>query len=93
VGKSVVSSVCSCGEIMHFTSYDEPNEMVEVICLPCGRRWLQKRTDRGWIKVPMSETPEAKSPTGDSVQEGPSRLMESPSGAMEPAPVRVPPIF
>jgi len=43
---------------MTFASYEEADEKVEVSCLACGRRWLQKRTDRGWIKVLLSETPE-----------------------------------
>jgi uncharacterized Zn finger protein len=57
VVRKVVSAACSCGETMTFTSFDEEDEEVSVTCLSCGRAWLMKRTDKGWVKVLVSETP------------------------------------
>ena len=55
--RGVVSAACSCGETLTFASFDEENERVQVTCLSCGRVWLMKRTDKGWVKELVSETP------------------------------------
>jgi hypothetical protein len=51
-----VSAVCSCNGALNFATFDEENEQVRVPCMSCGQVWLMKRTDKGWTKLPLSET-------------------------------------